>query len=584
MFTFFCTTCGVKLIARDNKMTCKILPWPKCGSMVLVHEDDSPTPPHNIPLKPPAVHKRFPEALTHETASGIIGPVSKEKLRSDILLEIIPPEDDVSETEVKTRMFLVGVLIGLSLFLLVALGYLMLRKPILPLPIFQEPVEQRLPNPLVEPGLAEIDQEPVDAVAKPPDKEPPEIPTHSPSIEPATFNDKPIQTVDDALSVLEKKMPDFVESSIPNIDIAAKLSLPILELNLNQQSLVEFVRFVSNLTEIPITLNIDEMKPLHISVKTRIAGQFKETTVDKILTDTLATLGLHWIATDRHILILPKETADNEDLTFDVSDFAEKTNDLKPDVLSEMIQKLVCPEKNVVVLPNSRLSIRKDENNRKPDEKSQKRYKDDIQRFLEQLRVVRHLPQKTELTGESLAPEAFGWDKVMETMTLNYYQTVPLYRVVTQLETITGLTILVDHQSLHRALCPFTSIQTTIQCNQGTVNDAMELSLDQEDSVALTYRIIDHQTLEITTSESARHPDKMVVEVHRYQLQEDETPEDIVLSLRSAVEPESWFVSELPETRYGGNIVIDTSSSCLLVRQSQPAQRQIRLYLSVLEP
>jgi len=111
--------------------------------------------------------------------------------------------------------------------------------------------------------------------------------------------------------------------------------------------------------------------------------------------------------------------------------------------------------------------------------------------------------------------------------------------------------------------------------------------LSSVDTASLAYRIIDHQTLEITTADAARLPEKMVMEVHHFQQLEGETPEDVVWLLRSAIAPESWAVEDLPETRYGGNIVIDVPSGLLLIRQSQPVHRQIRLYLSesgLLEP
>jgi hypothetical protein len=187
------------------------------------------------------------------------------------------------------------------------------------------------------------------------------------------------------------------------------------------------------------------------------------------------------------------------------------------------------------------------------------------------------------LSGETLAPEAFGWDQVMMPMTLNHYRPVPLSRIRAQVEEWTGLTIIIDHQALHRVLTPFSAIQATVLCDQGTVNDVLELSLASVDLAALAYRIVDHHTLEITTMESARQPEKMVMEVHRYELQEDETPEDIVRSLRSAVLPDSWVVPEFSETHYGGYVVIDHIANCLFVRQSQPAQRQIRLFLSMSE-
>ena len=580
MFTFFCTTCETKLVVKDEKLIGKIVACPQCDSMVLVQSaEDAPEP---IPSgAKQTTHKRFPDVLTHETASGIIGHTSKEYLRTEVFLETVPPDPNAIATEIKTRKLLLGILIGLSASLLVALGFLI---------VFQRPTAQPLaplPQPIPQdqrelPPEEPAPPEPVKdiEIVLPPIEEPPEILQQDTITESERIDDEPDRIADDLLSAIEKRMPGFVDTSVPNIDIDVKLALPILEWNLNQQRLIELIRVISQLTGVPMTLDIDEMKPRSLSVNTPVAGQFSETTAGEILTKTLAALELQWIAMDRQILIYPKETADKIDLTFDVSDFAERTDDLTPKVLAEMVRKLVCPENNVTVLPDNRLSVAQDEKHGK----SPMRQRDDIRRFLEQLRAVRQLPQKTELTGETLAPEAFGWDRVMESMTLNHYRAVPLSRILTQLETQTDLTIIVDHQSFHRALCLFASVYATVQCDQGTVHDVLELSLASADLAAVTYRIVDHHTLEITTMESARQPEKMVMEVHRYELRADETPEDIVRSLRSAVAPDSWAVSELPETRYGGSIVVDRPSACLFVRQSQPAQRQIRLFLSTPEP
>ena len=580
MFTFFCTTCEAKLIVKDEKLIGKIMPCPQCGSMVLVQPiDDTPTPVVGE-LTKPTRHKRFPDVLTHGTASGIIGHTSKAHLRAEAFLETVPTASDISETEVKTRKILIGVLIGLLIFLLVALGFLMVfHRPEHLQPPEPPPIIQVLPElpPVVPDSVEGIDV--LSLVEDPPEVLPPDT-----SIEPEPFQDEPIQTTADILSAIERRMPGLVESPVPDIDIDAKLALPINDLNFDQSSLIEFVRVISQLTGIPMTLDIDEMKPRSLSVKTPVSGQFNETTVGEILTKTLATLGLQWGATERQIRIFPTDAADQVDLTFDVSDFSERTDDLTPEVLAEMIQRLIAPEVNVAVLPDSRLTILHDENNQTLGGKSQTRQRNEILRFLEQLRAVRQLPQKTEWTGETLAPEAFGWDRVMVPMTLNHYRLAPLSRIIAQMETATNLTMIVDHQSLHRALTPFTSVQATVQCDQGTVNDALELLLVSVDLVALAYRIVDHQTLEITTMESVRQPEKMVMEVHRYELQADETPEDIVRSLHSAVFPDSWVVPGFPETRYGGDIVIDPPSNCLFVRQSQPAQRQIRLFLSMPEP
>ena len=574
MFTFTCSTCEAKLIVKDEKLIGKIVSCPNCGSMVFVQPlDDGQTPPA-IPPKP-AVYKRFPDILSHESTFGNIGQVPVENRLTGFLLDA-EPETNVSETEVKTRKILVSILMGLAVFLLVALGFLMVFQPnierdMTPQPPAQEPI---LRNPVDHDPAKHDPLEPL--LVEPDPGEPAEISGFSPpeedlphEAEPILNEQRPIYEGNDTFAAFEKKMPGFVDISIPNIDMDAKLALPILELNPNHTDLVEFVRVMSRMTEIPMTLDIDELKSHSLSVKTPIDGQFNEATIEKILTETLAMPGLQWKITDRQILILPKATAEAVDLTFDVSGFAD------PGEIADMVQKLVVPGADITVL-NDRLTVVQDELSKK----SPQRLRYDVLLFLEQLRVLRQLPQKTEWSGEALAPEAFGWDKVMESMTLHYYKPVPLAHAVRQLEALTHLTILVDHQSLHRSLCSFASVQAAVQCEQGTVNDALELLLASADAVGLAYRIIDHQTLEITTAESVRQPEKMTVEVHRYRLQEDETPEDIVRLLRSAVAPESWEREEIPETKYGGNIVVDESSHCLFIRQSQPVQRQIRLYLS----
>ena len=568
MFAFPCPTCEAKLVVKDEKLIGKILACPNCGGMVLVQPPESA----HTPTPKPVVHKRFPNVLTHETASGVIGPVPEELRRSAILLDAAP-KTKVSSTEVTTRKILVGILIGLLASLLIVLGVLMFpRKSVPPQPPPDEPAVQ---VPVVPPPVEPKVDEPIEIV------EPPVIdtPPQESITEPVTIPVEQTHTeITDTLTALNDRMSGFVDDVIPNIDILAKLSLPILELNFDGQSLIGFVRTMSRLTEVPMTLHIDEMKPRNLSVKTPVSGRFSETTAETVLTETLATLNLQWIIAERQILILPKATDDAVDLTFDVSDFAEKTDDLKPDVLAEMIRKLVCPENAVTVLPDNRLAVTPSEANKK----SSLRQRDEVLRFLEQLRILRQLPPMTDWAGETLAPEVFGWNQVMEPITLNYYSEVLLSRGITQLESLTKLTIVVDHQSLHRALSPFAQMSATVRCDLGTVNNALELLLASVDSAPLTYRIVDHETLEISTAESLRQPDKMVMEVHRYQLQEEETPEDIVRLLRLTVAPESWAAAELPATQFGGDIVIDEPSSCLLIWQSQPAHRQIRL--SLLEP
>ena len=597
MITIICDTCETKLTVKDENLIGKILACPKCGSMVFVKPPEDVPVPIVTPQKN-TVRKRFPDVLSHETSSGIIGNLPLENRRSNLFMETVPAKtDDVSESEIKTRKILLAILIGLALFLLLAIGFLMLfpQPDRAPVPIQPPPHEIPPELPVATDVLTELGGP---AVLPPLDEDPPipppEVPTEpETTTEPESIgeltstNGTPTQVLHDTPPAIEYAITHAVEMPLPVVDIDAKLALPILELSFDRQRLIDFVRAMSQLTGVPMTLDIDEMKPLFLTAQTAVSGRFRDATAGEILTETVAALNLQWFAADNQILIFPNVPDGDVDLTFDISDLAEGTDDLTPEVLAERIRKLLVPEYCVEVFPGNRLTVVPHDDDEMVKGKSRRWHRDEIHRFLEQLRLIRQLPPQTELTGEEIAPEAFGWDRVMEPMTFNHYRAIPLPQAVKQLETQTGLTILVDHQSFHRAFCIFSLVQATVQSDNGTVNEVMELLLASADSAPLAYRIIDHQTLEITTAEAVQQPKKMVMEVHPYQLVSGESPEEIVRLLRLAIAPESWVMAELPETKLGGNIVIDVPSNCLLIRQSQPVQRQIRLYLSesaLLEP
>jgi hypothetical protein len=257
--------------------------------------------------------------------------------------------------------------------------------------------------------------------------------------------------------------------------------------------------------------------------------------------------------------------------------------------------------------------------------------------------MLRGLEQKTKIIEGSLAPEVFGWDNVDVPITLNYYRKTSLPIIFKQIEKIFGIIIVVDHKELHRVNLSFDQLQGTVRANKITLNEALEQLLASVDEASLTYRIVGSNIIELTTTHSAKQPDKMSVEVHTYaeavlkfvklntaaqqreavvqgqslppipapvykiekqtpknnvtnndseetDNDDNKTPEQIVENLRAIIEPTSWNDvakanntidknnnKNLPDK---GNIVIDHSSSCLIIRQTQPIQRQIRTWLN----
>lgn len=639
MFTIRCTTCNAKLAVKNEALIGQILACPKCESMVLVERpseepfDSGVSPPEE--MTPPM--KYFPD-LTAETDSGLIHVDSDGKPAANVPVSPPPAPIPLSDKELRTRKFMLGLLVGLLVALILSIGILIavqgnrqnrvadktpssetvpektISMPENDAKTQDEPTarsEEIVVTPATPKEVPEPETAPETAPETMPEMEaetsddPPEAPSTPESERTEPSDDRPTTTIrvtTDLLSDLEKKLPGLVEpSAMLTIDIPARLRQPLAGLSLNRTPLLVVVRTFSALTEIPTTLDIDEFSCRGIRVDEPITGPFKSGTVGNLLSEILAPLGLEAVIEDRQLLItVPPERRDAlAERTFDVADLIEKTKEavdlrgktipdgpLTPERLLDMVRRLVDPiewteapgdepndGKPTIRIDGNTLTVR-----------HRHRMLDRTLRILEQLRVLRRLPQTTEVVGEHLVPEAFGWDAVDAPITLNYYQPAPLSDILEQLETTTKLHILVDHKALHRALTPLNTIRGTVQCDRGTVNEALERLLGSVDAALLCYRIIDVDLLEITTRDVARQPDKMSIEIHRYEtpealLPDDRSPEELVRTIRTVLEPGSWCMPDRPETVGRGDIVVDLPSGCLIVRQSQPIQRQLRLWL-----
>lgn len=629
MFTIQCTTCNAKLIVKNEELVGQILACPKCGGMVLIAQPDDVSV--SVPLK------KFPDILTSETESGIINttPEHEEK-------PVPPPlpqssSTPLSETELRVRKILLSIPAVLFLILIIAFGVLMsvkgnrlnqipIEQPNIPvdgskipepspapatqIPDSAVPAEVVVPQENISENIQKNTQENIqnDISEKISEKTTPVTSEKIPSVTQTTsVNDTKnvevtveeeqedqssqlaellaqtpkesqpeIQSTTDLLSDIEKKMPGILPSSpILSINITDRLAIPLAGLKLENTPLFNVIRLFSDLTEIPITFDIDEMRPRGIRVDVPLTVRFDSATVGEILTKILATYELEPVIEDRQILITVSAERRNtpSERTFDITDLVENTKDtaepLTPEYLAEILQRLVDPANDSFIqIAGNSLVVR-----------GQFRLLNETLRVLEQLRVIRNLPQQTEVVEKFLVPEAFGWDMVMAPMTLNYYQPILLSHVLSQLESATKIYIFVDHKSLHRMLSPLQPMKAVVQCNHGTVHEALEKLLASVDVASLTYRIVDYDTLEITTTDSARQPEKMTIEVHRFITTTNTPPEELVRTIRSALEPDSWRLPDDPETIGRGDIIIDRPSACLLIRQSQPIQRQIRLWL-----
>jgi len=581
MFTLRCTTCDARLGVQDETLIGQILACPKCGSMVHV------VPSGAVP--------REPETVPPDMEPGTMFPESGPQ---------VPALELLSESELRVRKILLVILAGFVLFLVVAIGILFSRgKPSEPQPAVAGeepgpvvPVSHEL-QPAVVPPVVVVPMKPEESG---PSEDVPVQEIRTPETQ-ASETEMPeskepeyrlkgeteIRSTTDLLADLERKLPGLVElPAALTVDVPDRLRLPLNGFKLDKTSLVAAVRTLSRLTEVPITLDVDEFRCRGIDFDAPISGTYEPGTVGETLIDLLKPLGLEPVIEDRQIFVtVPLEERDKlTEKTFDIADLADSDENLTPQRLTELVRQLVdpvglsaeepTPDQPSIKVDGTALIVR-----------HRLRKLDETLRLLEQLRVLRKLPQKTKIEGERLVPEVFGWDAVQAPLTLNYYQPILLGEVFPQLEAAAKIRILVDHKALNRALSPFSSLKGTVGNNNGTVDTALERLLASVDGVTLTYRIVNVDVLEITTRDVAGRSEKMSVEVHRYEtpehpLEDNATPEELVRTIRTALEHNSWYDPGNSETLGLGDIVIDQPSGCLIVRQSQGIQRLLRRWFA----
>jgi hypothetical protein len=445
------------------------------------------------------------------------------------------------------------------------------------------------------------------------------------------------------------------------VDVSARLRQPIVGFRYEKVPLVKVIRVISDLLDVPVSFDVDVMRAFGIGVDAEVTGKFDAGNIGAILEKILTPLNLTVVIENDQltVTVLSAKSAELSEETIDVSDIVKGTaggDQWTMDRLVDVIVRFIDPVGfgNAAVVgagEGGGENIRND-NKIVPAIRvagesifiSSTRCRiDGVIRLLEQIRLLRGLPQRTKIVEDNLAPEVFGWDNMDVLITLNYYRETPLSVIFGQIEKMCGILIIVDHKNLHRANLSFNQLRGKLRANNITLNDALEQLCTSIDDVPITYRIVGGNIIELTTTHIARQPDKMSVEIHRYKITENkssginvtkniadkntdkidsevenkvagkvdgkiegkvegnETPEQVVESIIAVINPASWGKitksnntnnnntsnqNNVGETDIGvvkmpsdvGDIVIDRYSSCLIIRQTQPTQRQIRTW------
>jgi hypothetical protein len=199
-----------------------------------------------------------------------------------------------------------------------------------------------------------------------------------------------------------------------------------------------------------------------------------------------------------------------------------------------------------------------------------------VRSFCNRLRIARGKSPEGRPDGDSVALATHvdqARAKLNQPITVSLPEPVPLARIAAELERLSQTTILFDGVTLAASgISP--QRKATLSVNDQPLYTAMLTALRP---MELTYRIVDGNTLEITTPKAAAA--RLEVEFYPVAgiLTKGTTPEALIERIKAQLAGGTWNDAGGP-----GVILFDKASKCLLVLQSQPIQARLQILLGKL--
>jgi len=350
---------------------------------------------------------------------------------------------------------------------------------------------------------------------------------------------------------------------LAQIDVRARLADTIPEIELKEVPLADAVEFLSQLSTVPITLDVDAMQQLGVTPRDPVSVELTETTVGRILGEMVFSRGLAAEIDDGQVLVTsPAERRRTlRQRRYTVSDLIGDKASTTAE-LAAMVRKLVAPASWDTA--GGRGTVAPDGDGLAVVQTAPVHY--EIVFFCEKLRVARGLR-----TLSRLNPDLFKLDTrrrragraLSLPVTVNFHHPAPLEQIAAHLEEPTGVDILFDRVAMAR--------QRWSPASEASVNaekEPLDVVLGQLlDPMGLAYRVIDAKTLQITTAAAAAA--RMQLEFYPFGklLGSGRTGAALAEQIRTGVAPTTWTSTGGP-----GTLHFDEPSACLIVLQSQPAQ------------
>ncbi len=344
----------------------------------------------------------------------------------------------------------------------------------------------------------------------------------------------------------------------PRVDVAAKLSEPVPAVDFRAVPLEQFVEFVSQMSTVPISLDFDALAEVGVSPGDTVTVKLSGANVGQVLDAALHQRGLATIVHEGQIIISnPRRQRQTlETVRYDVADLLAA----EPTQLMTLVTRFVDPSSWAVAGGHGSAKLEGAELVVKQSTPVQA----EVKSLLESLRAAR--AGKPPLTRA-----ARSRDKLDAKVTANFGEATSLRRILDYLENAAQVRLNVDAVALAAAGRTAHDRATLTVADQPLAAALDKLLAPQE----LAHEAIDEQTIGVTTRQALAAKFQLEFYPVASQLTADVTPDVLTERVKSGVLPKSW-----DDAGGGASIAYDAPSKCLLVWQTQAAQRQVEQLLA----
>lgn len=363
----------------------------------------------------------------------------------------------------------------------------------------------------------------------------------------------------------------FAGEELLKIDLQARLADRVPEIHIPGTPLLEAVRFMSQMSTVPVSFDLDWMRALGVGLRDPVTVRLAGATSGEILQALAAARGLACEVTGDMILVTApaKRRGALQTVKYAVADLTGK-DPVSEGQLREWIGTLVAPESwreaggpGTIELAGGDMAVTQTE-----------LVHFHVRDFCDRLRLARGLsPEARPGTFKPTLATRFdeARAKLRQPVTANFAEPTPLAEIAAELERLTKATVLFDLAALAQArVSP--QRRGTLSAQDQPFSEVLAGLLRTCD---LTYRIAGAETFEITSRQAVAA--RLEVEFYRVAslLAQGRAPEALIEQIKAQVASATWNDAGGP-----GTMCFDKASGHLIVLQSQPVQVRLQLLLA----